>query len=76
MTKTRRRSTRNQDLKVMQSNFVAPATESTISPTQRQAMIAEAAYYKAERRGFAPGWELQDWLEAEGEIANQAPLTH
>jgi sterol desaturase/sphingolipid hydroxylase (fatty acid hydroxylase superfamily) len=34
-------------------------------------MIAEAAYYKAERRGFAPGWELHDWLEAEREISIQ-----
>lgn len=36
---------------------------------QRQAMIAEAAYYRAERRGFAPGHELEDWLRAEAEIA-------
>lgn len=38
-------------------------------------MIAEAAYYKAEMRGFAPGWELLDWLDAEKEISasiNQA----
>lgn len=33
--------------------------------TQR---IAQAAYYRAERRGFAPGHELADWLEAEQEI--------
>jgi len=25
--------------------------------------IAEAAYFRAERRGFAPGHELEDWLE-------------
>lgn len=31
-------------------------------------MIAEAAYYKAERRGFKPGNEMLDWLEAEREI--------
>jgi hypothetical protein len=31
-------------------------------------LIAEAAYYKAARRGFAPGLELQDWLEAEQEM--------
>lgn len=30
-------------------------------------MIAEAAYYKAEKRGFAAGWDLQDWLDAEKE---------
>jgi len=31
-------------------------------------MIAEAAYYKAEKRAFAPGNELHDWLEAKREI--------
>ena len=30
--------------------------------------IAEAAYFRAERRGFAPGHELEDWLAAEIEI--------
>ena len=32
------------------------------------AQIAEAAYYKAERRGFEPGYEMTDWLEAEREL--------
>ena len=32
------------------------------------AMIAEAAYYKAEKRAFTPGNELRDWLEAKREI--------
>lgn len=31
--------------------------------------VAEAAYYRAERRGFAPGGELQDWLDAEYEVS-------
>ena len=34
----------------------------------RQQAIAEAAYYKAEQRGFAPGGETQDWLDAEREL--------
>jgi hypothetical protein len=34
----------------------------------REQRIAEAAYWRAERRGFAPGRELDDWLEAEREI--------
>jgi len=34
----------------------------------RHAMIAEAAYYRAQRRGFEPGHELEDWVTAEGEI--------
>jgi hypothetical protein len=33
------------------------------------ALIAERAYFRAEKRGFAPGHELEDWLEAEREIA-------
>lgn len=34
----------------------------------RAARIAEAAYWRAERRGFTPGHELDDWLHAEQEI--------
>lgn len=34
----------------------------------RYRMIAEAAYFRAERRGFAPGSELFDWLAAEIEV--------
>jgi hypothetical protein len=32
-------------------------------------MIAEAAYYRAEKRGFEAGHEVDDWLAAEREIA-------
>lgn len=35
---------------------------------QRASRIAEAAYFRAESRGFAPGFELEDWLLAEREI--------
>ena len=40
----------------------------------RRAMTAEAAYYRAERRGFAPGYELDDWLAAEADIERATPL--
>lgn len=36
-----------------------------MSLEERQKRIAEEAFYRAERRGFAPGGELEDWLEAE-----------
>ncbi len=39
-----------------------------VSPVDRQRFVAEAAYFKAERRGFAEGGELDDWIEAEAEI--------
>ncbi len=41
------------------------------SPEERLKVIAVAAYHKAEKRGFAPGDELQDWVEAEKEIDTQ-----
>lgn len=34
----------------------------------KRCMVAEAAYFTAERRGFAPGYELEDWLQAEQAI--------
>jgi hypothetical protein len=34
----------------------------------RRAMTAEAAYYRAERRGFQSGHEFEDWLAAEADI--------
>jgi hypothetical protein len=34
----------------------------------RHHRISEAAYYRAQRRGFVPGGELDDWFEAEREI--------
>ena len=43
-----------------------PASEEQLSV--RRQRIAEAAYYKAERRGFAPGFEERDWLAAESEM--------
>jgi hypothetical protein len=34
----------------------------------RNAMVREAAYLRAQGRGFEPGRELEDWLAAEHEI--------
>jgi len=41
------------------------------SAEERERMIAVEAYYHAERRGFAPGHELEDWCEAEAAIDRQ-----
>jgi DUF2934 family protein len=38
------------------------------SATEVYEMIAEAAYYRAEKRGFAPGLEAEDWSAAEAEV--------
>ena len=38
------------------------------TPGERHQMMEEAAYLRAERRGFEPGHELDDWLWAEHEV--------
>lgn len=48
-------------------NYTGSGVES-VSPDRRFQMISEAAYFRAERRGFAPGGESRDWLESEAEI--------
>lgn len=45
-----------------------------VSAEERERLIAMAAYYRAERRGFAPDGELQDWYEAAAEIERQLGL--
>lgn len=39
-----------------------------VDPERRDALIAQAAYFRAEKRGFAPGHEAEDWLAAEAEV--------
>ena len=56
--------------KIVKDEVIADPEESgnTINLADRNARIAELAYYKAESRGFEPGHELEDWLEAEKEL--------
>jgi hypothetical protein len=46
--------------------------EPAVDEANVSALIAECAYYKAERRGFQPGYELDDWLAAEREVGSFA----
>lgn len=45
------------------------ASDATVCLPDRDAKVAELAYYKAESRGFEPGHELEDWFEAEQEFS-------
>jgi len=45
-----------------------PVSCNSMLEEMRRSMVAEAAYHIAERRGFAPGHEVEDWLHAEKEI--------
>jgi hypothetical protein len=48
--------------------YIEPRAQETIAAEHRRAMVEEAAYYRAQRRGFAPGHELEDWVLAEREV--------
>ena len=50
------------------SNHIASSSFSIVDPDLRQQMIATAAYYRAERRGFDGGDPSIDWCEAEMEV--------
>ena len=43
-------------------------TGAKLSPEEVYKLIQESAYFKAKERGFAPGREVQDWIEAEAEV--------
>lgn len=49
----------------------SPFSRPTLSPDSSayRELVALAAYYRAERRGFASGGDIEDWLAAEREVA-------
>ncbi len=74
-----RREQREQLQQEMQSEPQQQSTDPspfsqrpTLSPDSSayRELVAIAAYYRAERRGFAPGGEVDDWLAAEREVAS------
>jgi Protein of unknown function (DUF2934) len=45
-----------------------PKTKPKTNGEDKAYEIALRAYYKAEARGYEPGYEMQDWLDAEAEV--------
>jgi hypothetical protein len=56
---------------VVDSYSVPKSNKESFDKDVFQKMVAERAYSKSEKRGFAGGHEMEDWLEAELEIKNQ-----
>jgi hypothetical protein len=42
---------------------------------QRRELVAKTAYYLAERRGFEPGHEVEDWETAEAMVIAEVRAT-
>lgn len=53
----------------------AAAAAQGVDRAQLDEMIAVAAYFRAEHRGFAPGDELADWFDAEAEYLYRSDTT-
>ncbi len=61
--KTPRKATPKPDSKAENNKARA-----SYAPEEMRRQIEEAAYYRAKQRGFEPGHELDDWIEAESEV--------
>jgi hypothetical protein len=59
----KRRAAAHQDQAVLAASATAGVSED-----QRRGMIALSAYLRAERRGFSPEGQAEDWLAAEKEV--------
>lgn len=68
--------TLSQKARAKRTELLEPEVIPTYDPEDRYGYdaydeVAQRAYYKAEKRGFAPGNELDDWLEAEKEVGTR-----
>jgi len=60
-------------LKSAAKDMAASNPGQLVSAEERQRMIAEAAYFRAQQRGFSGGDPLDDWLAAERQINQVLP---
>jgi len=50
-----------------------PRKATPAAPADHETRVRIAAYLRAERRGFTPGYEIEDWLAAEAEVGGAEP---
>jgi hypothetical protein len=66
---TKRRTTRKATVSEFSDSAVMVVLEQletkTIDPDARRQLVAAEAYFFSERRGFAAGNEVEDWVAAE-----------
>ena len=53
---------------VLESAHSETPASASIDPDVRRRLVAAEAYFLAERRGFAAGNELEDWVTAEAVV--------
>jgi hypothetical protein len=65
--------TDNSVMAVLESKQSLTPGSANIDPDSRRRLVAAEAYFRAERRGFASGHELEDWVAAEAAVDSRAP---
>jgi hypothetical protein len=53
---------------VLESGRSPAAIPESVDPNVRRQLVAAEAYFLAERRGFAGGSEVEDWVAAEAMV--------
>jgi hypothetical protein len=61
---------------VLESAVSAMGASTSVDPDVRRQLVAAEAYFRAERRGFAAGNELDDWVAAEAAVDMRLRPTH
>jgi Protein of unknown function (DUF2934) len=56
---------------VLESTQTGADGHTAIDPDVRRQLVAAEAYFLAERRGFAAGNEVEDWVTAEAVVASR-----
>jgi hypothetical protein len=67
----RKMTSRTQEKDKSVRTSATTAERTAVTPDLRRKMIAEAAYFRAQRHGFRGGSPVEDWLVAEREIDSQ-----
>jgi hypothetical protein len=62
------RKTTAEERSPAMGTLISPGQSPEQSPDEVRKQIEEAAYYRAKQRGFEPGRELDDWIEAESDV--------
>jgi len=53
-----------------------PQAGCRLSADERKVLVEQIAHDRAEKRGFAPGGDVQDWFEAKAEVKRLLRRVH
>ena len=64
---------RDNEVRSVPDQPFAEGAQNAIDPDLRHRMVSEAAYQRYVERGYADGYDLDDWLQAEADVDHLLP---